>query len=328
MKKSKIVIVLIAVILVSSLLVKFPIYSKHQSDRYKQLADNTLLVTNSKGFTNKQKQQIMEIEGVTDNLYLTDYTNQYKLIGNEQNKKVRIVMEQLPIALQSYLDISLVSGTKMDGPNQILLSQSLADILVENQFISEDIIGDKLNMDRVYTIKGVYADPQNLRISTSKEKEINEDNQIAKPVSVVDVGGTAAISSNYTPITVEEGLEYYNSEVINNEENRENYYLQDVVQQGGYNYQQWKDSGAVGLLMPSLSYGTTFDTFGLIKVEDEANIESVTEQIQSIIPDSAIVTNKSSGFDINNNLQHYLVQVGLGLVLLLVLILPITIKRG
>lgn len=328
MKKSKIVTVIISIILVSSLLVKFPIYSKQQSDRYNQLADNTLLVTNGTGFTNKQKQQIMEIEGVTDNLYLTDYTNQYQMIGNAQNKKIRIVIEQLPVALQNYLDISLISGTKMDGPNQILLSQSLADILVENKFISEDIIGDKLNMDHVYTIKGVYADPQNMRISRSEEEEVNEDNQIAKSVSAIDVGGTAAITSNYTPITVDEGLEYYNFNVINNDENRENYNLQNVVSQGGHNYQQWQDLGAVGLLMPSLSYGTTFDTFGLIKVEDEADIESVTEQIQSIIPDGAVVTNKSSGFDINNNWQHYLVQVGLGIILLLVLILPITIKRG
>lgn len=326
MKKSKIAIVLLAIILVSSFLIKFPLYSRQQSERYKYLTDNTIVVTNGTGFTNEQKQQIMEIEGVVENLYLTDYTNQYRLIGNEQNQKVRIGMKGLPVAVQDYIDISLISGTKMDGPNQILLSQSLVDILVNNQFISGDIIGDKLNMDQVYTIKGVYADPQNLTISTSEEEEINEENQIVKPVSTIDVTGTAAITSNYQPLAIDEGLEYYNFEVINNEENRANDQLQHVVWQGDNNYQEWQDLGAEGLIMPSLNYGSTFDTFGLIKVDGD--VELIAEQIQSIIPDSAIVTNKSSAFDINNNWQHYLVQVGLGLVLLLVLIVPILNKRG
>lgn len=322
MKKFKLGLFIVTLFIVGSYLIQFPLYSKHQSKQYNYLNDDVIMISNSQGFNSEQKQKIATLAGVEDSLYMTDYTTSLKKLGNEKNQIVQFRIDQLPPDITQYVDFKLTDGQIFNQKNQLLVSQSLADVLVEYGFIDEEVIGSKLNLDQVFTITGIYPDPADLTIEVTTDNEGNLDNQNQQPVTVIKVSGIGAISSNYTPLDTQTGIKYYNFEIATNEQNRDNQSLQYAMSSGEYDWDLWEKIGAIGLLDTDLDYGPTFDTYGLIQIDDASNATNIQRQIEANYNHVTTVTNQTKIFDLDNFSQLYLLQVLIGIIIIGLVILP------
>lgn len=311
MKKYKIMMIIGSAIICLGFIVPYIKYLSLQTDKFQYIADNRVVVAMTSGFTTEQKQALEDVSGVSDINFINAPSNRGYTLGNAQNVKVSLAAYELPQSAIDSLNLPLVMGEPISSEDQVMISQSAAELLVANDFISSDVIGDKLNFSSgVYTISGVFADVTDQQLTG--EKSDDRDNVNKKPVVSNFLSGVSMITTNYKPGSVEVGIDKYNYTLAyetfdKNMPGNElsTYSTADVLNQMGV------EEAAVN----NGQYGSTFDTIGYLTLDETSDFKAVSEQIEKAAPGSVIATNESTMLEYGNFRELLIIQVGLAIIL-------------
>lgn len=325
MKKYNIIAISMLVSICFLYLGFFVIYEYAQSAKFKYLSDDTLVVVNSTAFKQSEKEKISSIDGIDQVKFFSKLSRSLKSIGNSDNVIVQFEVTEIPRELIGYIDIELTSGEMATADNQLLISQTLADTLVANDFIDQSVVGQKININGVYTIVGTYNDPRGL----SKTK-IVEDDEIAEngqPLNYEIILNGAAIGFEYKPLDVSSGISNFNQSQIYSRNNLENETLQENLVEVYNDYDMLVAAGATGLINPDSNYGESFDTLGFVKLHDNADRDYVIDQIITQDDEVIVLSNDSSLYQYEKTGLKFTMLVLTSILIVLVYCFPLFLKK-
>lgn len=329
MKKRNVVSVAIVILICASYLGSYGFYLINQGTTFNYLAPDVVLVANSKGLSLAQKTEIEQVDGIKEVEYFSSQLSDFKRIGNKDNEVIWFDTLNIPISIIDYLQIELVAGSELAANNQLLVCETLAKLLVDYHFIDSSVVGQKLKLDKVYTIVGVYPDPKLLRVEESVDTITKTPS--SKPLQNISVTNGGAIGVEYSPTLVDSAIANYNISVANTKANMANEQVANAlaqdVDQLNDDYDALTTLGVTGLIDPATDYGQQFDQFALLKLDDAANQKQVVSDLDALQQDSVVITSKSKFYKYEQaSLKLGLVGL-LSVLIVLVYSFPQVIKK-
>ncbi len=320
MKIYKIISIIAINILGVILLVSLITFERNNSLVFQNIAQDGIQLISDSGITKSEQEQILDIDGVTKVMYSTVHNNLMIQIGNVDNILVSSGGTMISDFTTNSEQLELVDGRMPSKFGEIIVSQSLSDVLIANDFITNPV-GDKINTGEIYTIVGVYADTP---ISSVEESIYDSgDKQVISYWS--DKGfmiyGDLTDTKN---VKQEDALSNLNGKIIYETDQSDKVlyseYDPDTETGGELLYDQSVANGALGIYdEESTGYGDVFNMQAFIKV-DSGERDQVEERLKEIFPYSTIVDSDTKYDDVIKYNYKYIIVVGGVLIINLLII--------
>ncbi len=321
MKIYKIISIIAINVLGITLLTTLISDEKYNSLNFKMMDEDSIQLISDSGITTKQQAQILDIDGVSKVVYSTVHENLMIQIQNVNNVVVSSGGTMISDFTINSDKLKLVDGRMPSKFGEIIVSQSLSQVLIDNDFITNPV-GDKINTGEIYTIVGVYAD--NPTSATEKFVYDDEGNQSINYWSnngfmiYGDLTDTKNVSQS-------EALANLNSQIVYETDQSDKViyseYDPDTDTGGELLYNQSVANGAVGLYdEQSNEYGDVFYMQALIKVESGKR-DQVEDELKTIFPYSTLADSETTYSDIiKYNYKYILVVTGVLIINGLILV--------
>ncbi len=293
---------------------------KYNSLNFKMMNEDSIQLISDSGITTKQQAQILDMDGVSDVVYSTVHENLMIQIGNVDNVLVSSGGTMISDFTIDSDKLELIDGRMPSKFGEIIVSQSLSKVLIDNDFITNPV-GDKINTGEIYTIVGVYADNPTSTIEESvyddgDEQVINywSDNGF---IIYGDLTDTKNVSQS-------QALSNLNSKIVYETDQSDKVvyseYDSDTNTGGELLYDQSVANGAVGLYdEQGDEYGDVFNMQALIKVESGKR-DQVEDALKVMFPYSILADRDTTYSDlVKYNYKYFVVIAGVLIINVLIL---------
>lgn len=311
-------------------------YSYYISGQTNFLNDNQIRMYNSKGFTLEQMSALEQMNGV-DKAIFDNRNIKPSFTLESENGVISISGDSIEEDNQAQKDLDFIAGTYLTDIYQVIITQTLADVLIEQGLASDyqDLIGK--DMVKGLEIVGVYPD-----------NKISNFRYINYHVLPPTEGETEYVESGDKEIDhgfmmFNRGKEYesellirdynnnlaYNYEQKNYDKNINSPYVftyndSDPANDDGptmVNYEESVANGAEGLIDPETkAYGDEFNQYGFITTSGDR--DSLVAEISDFYPDAAIVTSDTKLNDIQGKTFAWIKFITFAIILEMFIFIP------
>lgn len=300
-----------------------------------RLDDNQIRVYNKYGFTLEQMKQIEMMDGIDQVTF--DNRNIFPRFEIELES---ILVNARGISIdegnKTIRDLDYIAGTFPTEEYQVIVAQSLADVLVEGFELSnlDQLIGHEFV--KGLTIVGVYEDTKDTTVEVVGEGYTPQDDGSFTKTRTYTFENSFMLFNRGREIDKDYIVQQINEDISNQ------YYFNgqtDIVvsnfddsdssnddEEYFINYEESVANGAKGLIDPETKeYGDTINQYAFITVED--NRDQVVTELEEQYPDAGIVTSDSKYSDAVNSTQNWIKFIGAAVVLELLIFIPVIRNR-
>ncbi len=310
-------------------------YGQQVTANVSRLDDNQIRMYNKLGFTLEQMEQLEKVDGIDQIVF--DNRNIFPRFEIEFDTALvsarGISIEEDNKAIR---DLDYVAGTFPTEEYQVIVAQSLADILLEG-FELDDI--DKLighEFVKGLTIVGVYKDTKDTSIEEFDTSFIQEEDKSFKEVKNYNLQNSFMFFNRGTEISKDEIIRSINTDVMWDYESNGQYdIIVDTLNDNdpnndqepfSVNYEESVANGAKGLIDPETKvYGDTINQYAFINTSNDR--DKVVTSLQKQFPDAAIITSDTKYNDIINTIPNWFKFILAAIVLELLIFVP-AIRKG
>lgn len=286
-------------------------YSSEVTSQFSTLNENQIRIYNPRGFTIEEMKAVKLLDGVTDVTFDNRNIFPYYNLYFDNGSSLEISGISLEEDNQYQKSIDYLAGSYLTSKYQVIVTQSLADVLIENGFADDyqNLIG--VDMVKGLEIVGVYRDlPSTKEWSNNRRYEQNADKTSFIKIQDITVTNGFMLFNRGAENDMTSQIINYNLDVAYKYENKTKdwnryiYYFNDSDESNDediyqVNYEESVANGAKGLIDPeTTAYGKVFNDYAFINTSD--NRDTVVNQLAQIFPEAAIATSDTTFSSVQN----------------------------
>lgn len=330
--QKKLLISIVAVnLFILSVIVLRMNYTSIYSEQLATLNQNQIRFYNETGLTETVMDAIEKSEGISQ----VEFDNQnllptYQIEGDDYGIIVTGVSLEEDNVYQQQLDY--IAGSYLTKPYQVVISQSLGDVLVTVQNLSDyqQLIGSDLVTG--LEIVGVYKDTPSVvteHQSTFYDFDQESDKYIKN--NNYNITNSFFLFNRGEEVSKDQVIYTYNQNVLHDYQRQEDFntIVTNEEEDGSVSidYEQSVENGAIGLIDPQTTdYGPNFNQYGFVETT-AGNRDNVVSELQKLLPEAVIQTSDTVYSDVTDSSNSWFKIIITSVLLELLIFVPVLKKK-